>query len=184
LKPNKEKALQPSVNEFIRASRVQLITHNGENVGVIQTQEALRMAQEVDLDLVLISPEGKDGIPVAKIMDYGKQLYEKKKKLAESKKHQKTIQVKEIKIRPKIGEHDFQTKVKHAFQFLDDGKHVKVTLMFRGREQATIKERAPLIFEKFEQILNQQYNVGHLAHEKETRSGSLWSRIYYIAKRK
>ena len=103
MKPNnKEKTSQPPINEFIRTPRVQLISHDGENVGIVQTQEALRMAREVDLDLVIISPEGKDGIPIAKIMDYGKQLYEKKKKLAESKKHQKTIQVKEIKIRPKI----------------------------------------------------------------------------------
>lgn len=184
MKPNKEKTSQPPINEFIRAPRVQLITHDGENIGVIQTQEALRMAQEVDLDLVLISSEGKDGVPVAKIMDYGKQLYEKKKKQAEAKKHQKTIQVKEIKIRPKIGEHDFQTKIKHAFLFLEEGKHVKLTLMFRGREQTSIQEKAPLLFEKFEQTLNQKYGIEHLEHEKEARAGSLWSRIYYVTKRK
>jgi len=184
LKPKKEKTIQPSINEFIRAPQVQLITHTGDNIGMIDTRDALRMAQEVDLDLVLISSEGKDGVPVAKIMDYGKQLYEKKKKLAESKKHQKTIQVKEIKLRPKIGAHDLQTKAKRAFQFLEEGKHVKVTLMFRGREAATIKERGPLLYEKFEQALTEKHDAEHLAHEKETRSGSVWSRIYYIAKRK
>lgn len=184
MKPNKEKTLQPPINEFIHAPRVQLISHEGENVGIVQTEEALRMAREVDLDLVLIASRGKEGVPVTKIMDYGKQLYEKKKKLSEAKRHQKTIQVKEIKMRPEIGEHDFQTKIKHATQFLQDGKHVKVTLMFRGREQATIKERGPVLFEKVEQSLIKQHGIKHLAHEKETKTGSNWSCIYYIAKQK
>ena len=85
----------------------------------------------------MIVESGKEGVPVVKIMDFGKALYEKKKKQHEAKKHQKLIQVKEVKISPKIGEHDFQTKMRQAMDFLNEGKRLKITLFFKGRENAT-----------------------------------------------
>jgi len=167
------------VNELIRSPKIQLITHTGENIGVVPREQALRMAREVDLDLVQISDKGALGYPIAKIMDFGKALYLKKKKLADAKKHQKTIQVKEIKIRPKIGEHDFLTKMKHALQFLQAGKHVKITLVFRGREIATSGKRGAELFEKMTAFFEEQ-GVANLSYEKDMRAGPAWSRIYYI----
>src|SRR5882724_1528488 len=100
----------PLINQQIRAENVQLITQDGENVGLVSRNQALRQAEEAGLDLVLIA--AKDDVPVVKIMDFGKVLYEKKKKTIEAKKHQKVIQIKEIKMSPKIGDHDYQTKIK------------------------------------------------------------------------
>lgn len=175
----KEKSLP--INDQIRAPRVQVIMADGENVGVISRDQALRMAQESDLDLVMVAEHGSEGVPVTKIIDYGKVLYAKKKKQAEAKKHQKVIQIKEIKMRPKIGEHDFQTKIKHAAQFLKDGKHLKITLMFRGREMATIRERGQELFDKVQQSLT-EYDLNNLLVEKESRAGMNWSRIYILKK--
>ena len=138
------------------------------------------MAEDVGLDLVMISPHGKDDVPVVKIMDYGKILYEKKKKRAEAKKHQKTIQIKEVKMRPKIGEHDYQTKIKQAIQFLKSGKRVKITLSFRGREMVTKNERGGELFDKIEKSFEEYGLAQQLIREKDARMGKLWSRIYYI----
>lgn len=171
-----EKALP--INEQIRVPRLQVISAEGENIGVISRDQALKMAQEVDLDLVMVAERGGDGVPVAKIIDYGKVLYAKKKKQAEAKKHQKTIQIKEIKMRPKIGDHDYQTKIKHGIQFLKEGKHLKVTLMFRGREMATSRERGQEMFEKIDQTLQEQGL--NFAVDKESRAGMNWSRIYLL----
>ena len=110
--------------------------------------DALKIAQEAGLDLVMIAEEGREGVPVAKIMDFGKALYEKKKKQHEAKKHQKVIQIKEVKMGPKIGEHDFQTKMRQAIDFLKEGKRVKITLFFKGRENATKIERGTELFDK------------------------------------
>ena len=167
------------INEQIRSPKIQLITHTGENIGVVPREQALRMAREVDLDLVQISDKGALGYPIAKIMDFGKALYLKKKKLADAKKHQKIVQVKEIKIRPKIGEHDFQTKLKQAIQFLQAGKHVKITLVFRGREIATSGPRGAELFEKTTTFFQDQ-GLTNLSYEKDMRAGPAWSRIYYI----
>lgn len=158
---------------------MQVINHEGTNLGVISRDEALRLAREVELDLVMIAPSGKDGVPVTKIMDFGKVLYAKKKKLAEAKKHQKTIQVKEIKLRPKIGEHDFQTKIRQAVQFLNDGKRLKVTLFFRGREIASKDEQGSLLFEKIDKTFEESGLTG-IVQEKDTKSGPMWSRIYFL----
>ena len=95
------------VNEKIRFDKMQVISQDGENFGVISRAEALQAARIAGLDLVLLTQSGTDGLPVAKIMDYGKALYAKKKQAADSKKSQKTIQIKEMKFRPKIGDHDF-----------------------------------------------------------------------------
>lgn len=168
------------INERIRAQNVQLITHTGQNVGVVSRDQALTMAQEANLDLVVIAEKGAEGVPVTKIMDFGKAQYEKKKKLVEAKKHQKTIQIKEVKFRPKIGEHDYQTKIKHAVQFLKDGKRVKFTLFFRGRENITKAERGAEMFAKIDKSLDEHGLLKNLVQERDMRMGQFWSRIYYI----
>ncbi len=172
------------INERIRFDQMQLITHEGENIGTVSRQEALRRAQDVNLDLVLLTEKGKDGLPVVKIMDHGKQLYERKKKASEAKKHQKVIQVKEIKIRPKIGMHDYQTKIKHAIQFLKAGKRVKVSLFFRGRENITKETRGKELFEQVLKSFEEEGLLQDLVQEKETRMGQTWSRIFYLKSHK
>lgn len=168
------------INEKIKFPQVQIITHTGENIGVVSRIDALRMAEQAGLDLVLLTEQGSDGLPVAKIMDFGKVLYEKKKKQAEAKKHQKVIQIKEIKIRPKIGEHDYQTKIKQGIQFLQEGKRVKITLCFRGRENVLKDERGSELFKKIEHTFEQHDLLKNLLQEKDTKIGQFWSRIYYL----
>ena len=124
----------PRANESIEAAEVRLIDENGENVGVVKTRDAVQRAAQASLDLVEISPGAKP--PVAKIMDLGKYKYELQKKQNEARKKQKTIEVKELKFRPNIDEHDYQVKMKNMHKFIDAGDKVKVTLRFRGREMA------------------------------------------------
>lgn len=170
----------PLINDGIRFPRVQLITHDGQNVGVISRMDALRMAHEAGLDLVLIADQGAEGAPVVKIMDFGKALYAKKKKQQDAKKHQKVIQIKEIKMRPKIGEHDYQTKVNQAIQFLKEGKRLKVTLMFRGRELGLQQERGMDLLHKIDKAFAE---AGlSVVMEKETRMGPIWFRMYFLKK--
>lgn len=178
LKDKKENA--PLINQQIRAEFVQLITQDGENIGNISRNQALRQAEEAGLDLVLIAQSGKDGIPVVKIMDFGKVLYEKKKKTLEAKKHQKVIQIKEVKMNPKIGEHDYQTKIKQAVQFLTTGKRVKITLSFRGREIATKDIRGSELFAKIEKTFGEYDWSSNLVQEQDSKMGKMWSRIYYL----
>jgi len=166
------------INSNIRATQMQLITQDGQNIGVVSRTQALTMARDAQLDLVLLTDSGKDGLSVVKIMDYGKLLYEKKKKLAESKKNQKVIKIQEIKIRPKIGAHDYQTKIKKAIDFLEEGKRVKITLFFRGRENATKETRGKELFSKVEQSFMEK-GLSDLAREGESRMGQTWSRIFY-----
>lgn len=120
------------VNEDIRAREVRVIGDDGELLGVMPPAKALQMAQESGLDLVEISPNAEP--PVCKILDYGKYRYEQQKKANEARKKQKTADLKEILLRPAIDEHDFETKMKAARRFLDDGDKVKFVLRFRGRE--------------------------------------------------
>ena len=177
----KTREKSPLINEQIRLPRVQLIDENGTNVGIVDRRIALQKAQIAGLDLVMLSETGGgEGTPIVKIMDFGKALYEKKKKQAEAKKHQKVIQVKEIKLRPKIGEHDYQTKMKQAIQFLTDGKRVKVTLCFRGRENITKDERGNEFFDKIQQTFEQANLASELLQEKDSKMGQFWSRIYYL----
>ncbi len=122
------------MNDSIRARDVRLIDETGENVGVVSKIDALDKAQNVGLDLVEISPDADP--PVCKIMDYGKFKFEQQKKAAEARKKQKIIEIKEIKMRPAIDDHDYQTKLKAIKRFFDDGDKVKITLRFRGREMA------------------------------------------------
>ena len=124
----------PRFNEFIQSQKVRVIDENGENLGVMYTREAFEQAQGVGLDLVEISPNADP--PVAKFLDIGRFKYEAQKKAAEQRKKQKTQEIKEIKMRPNIDDHDYDTKMKKVFEFLEEGDKVKVTLRFRGREMA------------------------------------------------
>ena len=124
----------PRYNQFIQAPKVRVIDENGENLGVMYTREAFEQAQGVGLDLVEISP-GADP-PVAKFLDIGRFKYEAQKKANEQRKRQKTQEIKEIKMRPNIDDHDYQVKMRKVFEFLEEGDKVKLTLRFRGREMA------------------------------------------------
>jgi translation initiation factor IF-3 len=122
----------PRINERIRAPRCRLISDDGEQLGIFNIGDALRIADEQGLDLVEIAPSADP--PVCKIMDFGKYRYEQAIKAKIARKHQTTVQVKEIKFRPKIDKHDYETKKRHVVRFLESGAKVKVTIMFRGRE--------------------------------------------------
>jgi translation initiation factor IF-3 len=122
------------VNEQIRARQIRVIDENGQQLGIVSPDAALRDALERGLDLVEVAPKADP--PVCRIMDYGKYRYQQSKRAKESKKHQHTVTVKEIKYRPKISDHDFQFKTEHVREFLRDGNKVKLTIMFRGREMA------------------------------------------------
>ena len=124
----------PRVNEQIENSQVRLIDETGENLGVIDIQDARDKADAVGLDLVEIA--GNSDPPVCKILDYGKFKYQAQKRASEARKKQKTIDVKEIKMRPNIDQHDYDVKMRSMVRFLNEGDKVKVTLRFRGREMA------------------------------------------------
>ncbi len=124
----------PRVNEEIRVPQVRLIDQDGEMQGVMSAREALIRAYDVGLDLLEISPNAVP--PVCKILDYGKYKYEQQKKANEARKKQKVVEIKEIKVRPNIDDHDYDTKMKQMKGFIEDGDKVKVTLRFRGREMA------------------------------------------------
>jgi translation initiation factor IF-3 len=125
---------EPRINERIRVPEVRLVGPAGEQVGIVSINDALRLAQEADLDLVEVAPTARP--PVAKLMDYGKFKYESALKARESRKNQAQTVIKEIKLRPKIDPHDYGTKKGHVERFLRQGDKVKVTIMFRGREQS------------------------------------------------
>jgi translation initiation factor IF-3 len=130
--PNKEEGHK--INSRIEAREVRLIDALGENRGVVPTRQAIMMAEEAGLDLVEVSPDAKP--PVAKILDYGKFKYQEQKKANEARKKQKVIEIKEIKMRPMIDDHDYDVKMKAVKRFFEEGDKVKVTLRFRGREMA------------------------------------------------
>ena len=142
------------INERIRVPEVRLIDETGEQVGIMKTQEALRYAQSKDLDLVEVAPEAKP--PVCRVLDYSKYKYEQAQKQKAARKHQTQINVREIKFRPKIAQHDYDTKKGHVIRFLNGRDKVKVTIMFRGREMAHP--------ERGEQLLNRlAEELGELA---------------------
>ena len=134
------------INEQIRDKEIRLIDEEGNQVGVVSSKEAQKMADEKKLDLVKIAPTAKP--PVCKIMDYGKYRYDMVKKEKEAKKKQKVIEVKELRLSPNIDTHDVQVKVKKAIEFLKDGDKVKVSIRFRGREIGHSKT-AMIILEDF-----------------------------------
>ena len=125
---------EPRINDEIRVSQVRLIGPNGEQVGVIATSVALNLAKEANLDLVEVAPNAKP--PVAKLIDYGKFKYNEKIKAREARRNQSTAEIKEIRFRLKIDDHDFEVKKGHVERFLNAGDKVKVTIMLRGREQS------------------------------------------------
>lgn len=140
------------MNERIQAKSVRLIDVDGQQAGVIATKDALRMAEERELDLVEVSPTANP--PVCKIMDFGKYKYQLGKKHTGGK----TIEVKEVKLRPQIGDHDLELKVKNIRRFLDDGNKAKVTMFFRGREMART-DLGMKVFDKLMQLLTGKFNI-------------------------
>jgi translation initiation factor IF-3 len=130
--PPTRPAQQVPINDAIRAPRVRLIDSDGEQLGIKQTKEAVDYAFSKDLDLVLVAAQADP--PVARVMDWNKYRYEQEQKAKLARKHQSQIHVKEIKLRPKIGQHDYETKKGHVVRFLNQRAKVKVTIMFRGRE--------------------------------------------------
>jgi translation initiation factor IF-3 len=121
------------INDRIRVPEVRLVGPNGETVGIVPTDQALKLAQEADLDLVEVAPTARP--PVCKLMDYGKFKYENAQKAREARRNQTNTVIKEMKLRPKIDQHDYETKKGHVVRFLNQGDKVKITIMFRGREQ-------------------------------------------------
>jgi translation initiation factor IF-3 len=131
---NKKKNAGPRVNHEIQEDKVRLVDATGDMVGIVPILDAIKRAKSAGLDLVEISPNATP--PVCKILDYGKFKYEAQKKANEARKKQKTVHLKEIKIRPGIEQHDFEVKMKQVHKFLEAGDKVKITLRFRGREMA------------------------------------------------
>lgn len=127
-------SVEPRINDRIRVPEVRLVGPNGEQVGIVRIEDALRLAVEADLDLVEVAPMAKP--PVCKLMDFGKFKYEAALKERESRRNQTHTVIKEMKLRPKIDQHDYETKKGHVERFLKAGDKVKITIMFRGREQS------------------------------------------------
>ncbi len=141
---------QTRVNERIRVPEVRVIDDEGNQVGVLKTPDALKLASERDLDLVEVAPEARP--PVCRVLDYSKYKYEQAQKLKQARKHQQQITVREIKFRPKIAQHDYDTKKHHVERFLRHKDKVKVTIMFRGRE-VTHPERGTAILDRLAEEL-------------------------------
>jgi translation initiation factor IF-3 len=138
------------INERIRVPLVRLIGADGEQLGIVDTQEALQKAQDADLDLVEVAPGSKP--PVTRLLDYSKYKYEQEQKQKQARKHQQQVNIREIKLRPKIATHDYETKKGHVERFLKHRDKVKVTIMFRGREQAHPERGRALLERLFEDV--------------------------------
>ena len=144
------------INEQIRDKEIRLIGEDGEQLGIMSSREAMKLAQEADLDLVKIAPTAKP--PVCKILDYGKYRYELARKEKEAKKKQKTVDVKEVRLSPNIESNDLNTKVNNAKKFIEKGNKVKVTLRFRGREMAHV-QTSKHILDDFAEMLKDVASV-------------------------
>jgi translation initiation factor IF-3 len=140
---------------MIRVKEVRIIDEEKKQLGILSIEEALSLAKERELDLVEVAPN--ESPPVCRVMDYGKFLYEQHKKAHEAKKHQKQIQVKEIKFRPKISIHDYTFKIRHVKRFLGEGNKVKITVMLRGREKAKPELADGILKRVFEDV----HELGH-----------------------
>ena len=149
-KSNRSSGRGPAINEYITSQEVRVISEKGDMLGVLKIEDALQKAFDLGLDLVEVSPNAKP--PVCNIIDHGKYKYQLQKKLAEAKKKQKTFEVKEVKIRPGIENHDYDVKLKSIHRFLGEGDKVKVTLRFRGREMV-YHQRGMDILKKLEQTI-------------------------------
>ncbi len=155
------------VNEQIDSPTVRLVDENGEQVGIVNAMDAIKRAEVAGLDLVEVSPNSAP--PVCKIMDFGKFKYELAKKEKETKKKQHVILTKEIRMRPKIDEHDFNFKVKHAIKFIEEGHRVKASVMFRGREMVHL-EFGNRVIEKFKEALEE---VAKIEKDAKMEGGQL-----------
>ncbi|WP_246941532.1 translation initiation factor IF-3 [Bacillus pinisoli] len=144
------------VNEGIRAREVRLIGANGDQLGIKSRQEALEIAQNVNLDLVMVAPTAKP--PVCRIMDYGKFKFEQQKKDKEARKNQKIINIKEVRLSPTIDEHDFNTKLRNAIKFLEKGDKVKASIRFKGRA-ITHKEIGQRVLDRFSEACKEVSSV-------------------------
>ena len=142
------------MNQRIRAREIRVIDDEGNQVGVMDPREALKLAQEKNLDLVEISPTAQP--PVCRILDYGKYLYELNKKLHEQRKHQKGQRLKEVKIRPRTDQHDYEFKRNHVIRFLEEGDKVKLVMIFRGREMAHVN----LAKKKYDKLIEEVSEFG------------------------
>jgi translation initiation factor IF-3 len=140
------------INERIRVPQVRLVGEDGNQIGVVDTPQALRYAQERDLDLVEVAPEARP--PVCRVLDYSKYKYEQEQKAKAARRHQKQVNVREIKLRPKIADNDYETKKNHVVRFLKGDDRVKVTIMFRGREQ-THPERGERLLMRLAEDVNE-----------------------------
>jgi translation initiation factor IF-3 len=138
------------INERIRVREVRLVGEDGNQIGVIPTEKALAYARERDLDLVEVAPEAKP--PVCRVLDYSKYKYEQEQKAKAARKHQKQVNVREIKLRPKIADNDYETKKNHVVRFLEGDDRVKVTIMFRGREQTHPERGVALLMRLAEDV--------------------------------
>ena len=157
------------INEQIRDREVRLIGENGEQLGIMSAREAMKLAEEAELDLVKIAPNAKP--PVCKIIDYGKYRYELARKEKEAKKKQKTVEVKEIRLSPNIDTNDLNTKVNAAKKFLSKGNKVKITLRFRGREMAHIAQSKHILDDFAKEV--EDMAVVEKAPKQEGRSISM-----------
>jgi translation initiation factor IF-3 len=138
------------INERIRVPQVRLIGAEGEQLGIVEIGEALKRAQDADLDLVEVAPGSKP--PVTRLLDYSKYKYEQEQKQKQARKHQQQVNIREIKLRPKIAQHDYETKKGHVERFLRHQDKVKVTIMFRGREQAHPERGRALLQRLYEDL--------------------------------
>ena len=157
------------INEQIRDREIRLIGSNGEQLGIMSAREAMKLAEEAELDLVKIAPNAKP--PVCKIIDYGKYRYELARKEKEAKKKQKTVEVKEIRLSPNIDTNDLNTKVNAAKKFLSKGNKVKITLRFRGREMAHIAQSKHILDDFAKEV--EDMAVVEKAPKQEGRSISM-----------
>jgi translation initiation factor IF-3 len=141
---------QTRINERIRVAEVRLIGADGQQVGVVPTETAMAQAREADLDLVEVAPDARP--PVVRLLDYSKYKYEQEQKAKAARKHQQQVNIREIKLRPKIADHDYETKKGHVERFLRHRDKVKVTIMFRGREQAHPERGRALLQRLFDDL--------------------------------
>jgi translation initiation factor IF-3 len=161
-------AIETRVNERIRAPRVRLVGADGAQLGIFVTSDAQKIADDQGLDLVEVAPNADP--PVCRIMDFSKWKYEEAMKAKKARKNQTTVQVKEIKFRPKIGDHDYDTKKKHVVRFIDAGAKVKVTIMFRGREMVHA-ERGLAILERLAEDIR---DIAHIENQPKVEGRNMF----------
>lgn len=164
-------------NEQIRAREVRVIGDDGEQLGILQRNEAMNIAREAGLDLVEVAPNSEP--PVCRIMDYGRYRYEEQKKKQEAKKRQVIVQIKEIKLRPKTDEHDYQTKVTHIRRFIEGGDRCKVTIFFRGRE-IVHKDRGQTMLDR---VIEDTKDIAKVESEARSEGRTLFMMLTPLAKK-